>query len=368
MAKIDFRKYTFYGLNAVRALSIISLLLVFASSIYFMANNIKAVNAFEASKQAGAGASNISADDTNPDVISATDLMDCDYIEGSSVPNQPAGVFWAVVSSLLIIFQVIILIFSEVSWPIKFFDRFFPVLGSNFGLGALGIFQCLISTQILSHFVDDFTLVSAFFLFALGCLNMLLGLIYRESAKSKRSIRAWRADAHDGAGLPTTNPFGSENKSSYPVFVNASPQPTFMPSADPFADDKARSPSPASSRAVGMGFGRQGEKAAGLRGFILQPPPESLPRYAPPPPPSQVPSYTSSPRSRGASPVRNHGGRPASAARTSTSSFASPSQPVSPLALEYADADDDKESVRRGRRASDDRAETPVFRSSPTAL
>jgi hypothetical protein len=32
---------------------------------------------------------------------------------------------------------------SEVSWPIAFFDRFFPVLGSGFGLGALGIFQCL---------------------------------------------------------------------------------------------------------------------------------------------------------------------------------------------------------------------------------
>lgn len=28
---------------------------------------------------------------------------------GSTVPNQPAGVFWAVVSSLLIIFQIIIL-------------------------------------------------------------------------------------------------------------------------------------------------------------------------------------------------------------------------------------------------------------------
>ena len=32
---------------------------------------------------------------------------------------------------------------SECSWPMSFFDRFFPVLGSNFGLGALGIFQCL---------------------------------------------------------------------------------------------------------------------------------------------------------------------------------------------------------------------------------
>lgn len=32
---------------------------------------------------------------------------------------------------------------SEVGWPASFFDRFFPVLGRSFGLGALGIFQCL---------------------------------------------------------------------------------------------------------------------------------------------------------------------------------------------------------------------------------
>lgn len=45
-----------------------------------------------------------------------------------------------------------------------------------------------ISTQILSHFVEDFTLVSAFILFVLGCINIALGIIFRESAKVKRSI------------------------------------------------------------------------------------------------------------------------------------------------------------------------------------
>ncbi|KIL61261.1 hypothetical protein M378DRAFT_82691, partial [Amanita muscaria Koide BX008] len=48
--------------------------------------------------------------------------------------------------------------------------------------------------QILSHHVDDFTLISAF-LFAIGCLNMLLGLIFHEFVKEKRSIRTWRAEA-----------------------------------------------------------------------------------------------------------------------------------------------------------------------------
>ena len=59
------------------------------------------------------------------------------------MPNQAAGVFWAIVNHLLIILEVIILLLSEVGWPMKYFDRFFPVLGTEFGLGALGIFQAL---------------------------------------------------------------------------------------------------------------------------------------------------------------------------------------------------------------------------------
>jgi len=132
-----------------------------------MANNIKAVNAFEANK-------------------GDSDMENCDYIEyvvplsalpwftffffhrNSTVPNQPAGVFWAIVASLLIVFQTVILFcesfslfnpvhlhtdwhvrtVSEIGWPIKFFDRYFPVLGSEFGLGALGIFQCLYAASI----------------------------------------------------------------------------------------------------------------------------------------------------------------------------------------------------------------------------
>lgn len=61
----------------------------------------------------------------------------------STVPDQLGGVFWAIMNRLLIIFQVTILIMSEVGWPAVFFDRFFPVLGAGFGLGALGIFQGL---------------------------------------------------------------------------------------------------------------------------------------------------------------------------------------------------------------------------------
>ena len=64
-------------------------------------------------------------------------------LRGSTVPNQPAGVFWAVLNRLLIIGQAIVLLLSEFGWPAAFFDRFFPVLGKDFGLGALGVMQGL---------------------------------------------------------------------------------------------------------------------------------------------------------------------------------------------------------------------------------
>ncbi|KAF8205585.1 hypothetical protein K438DRAFT_1517041, partial [Mycena galopus ATCC 62051] len=243
----------FLGLNAARFLSVVALLLVFSSSILVMVTNIKAVNRFQANR-----------------ITNSTDVMlECDYIEGSTVPNQPAGVFWAVVASLLIVFQVVILLLSELGWPAVFFDRFFPVLGADFGLGALGIFQCLIGAQILSHHVDDFTLVSAFFLFSIGCLNMFLGLVFREGAKSKRSLRGKR-DASQGI------------IAAGPQFVPAAPQ--FVNNVFPEKTDNVSFASWKSTDKASYGFGRQGEKAAGLRGFLIQRPEESLPRYASPTP------------------------------------------------------------------------------------
>ena len=139
-----------------------------------------------------------------------------------------------------------------------------PVRGhitSTFPL-FLALIHChRISTQILSHHVDDFPLVSAFFLFSLGCLNMLIGLIFRQSAKEKRSITSWRADAK--GILPSAN-------DKRPVFTSASPavvQRSFEVEKD--RPDTAEIATWRSAEKAGYGFGRQGEKAAGLRGRCL---------------------------------------------------------------------------------------------------
>ncbi|KAI0295445.1 hypothetical protein BC826DRAFT_275590 [Russula brevipes] len=220
------RSHVFYGLNAARALSVVGLLLAFASSIVVIVADVRAVNKSQ----------------LEPDSSDGT----CGYIGHSTVPNQPAGVFWAVVNRLFIIFQLVFLLLSEIEWPMAFFDRFFPVLGSQFGLGALGVFQGLIGAAILSHRVGKFTLVAAFFLFSVGCLNIVLGLIFREDAKPKRSIRAWKEGSDDGI---------------LPMHTGDSGTP----------------------KSNGFGFGNQGEKQAGLKGFLITKPTDAVPSYAPRP-------------------------------------------------------------------------------------
>ena len=144
----------FIGLNVIRALSIIALILVFSSSIMTLVEDVKAFNSFQnGSESSGSGAT--SSDNSTaishdyvpyvpPSGRSTRVFSNIDVIHSNStVPNQPAGVFWAVLNRLLIIGQVFILFLSEIGWPSAFFDRFFPVLGDDFGVGALGVIQCL---------------------------------------------------------------------------------------------------------------------------------------------------------------------------------------------------------------------------------
>lgn len=177
---------------------------------------------------------------------------------------------------------------------------------------------------------------------------MLLGLIFRERAKDKRSITTWRAEAK--GVLPTS----TDNR---PVFVNASPAyvSNFMSGGND--NEKAREAAAWRSNSLnsnnshaGYGFGRQGEKAAGLKGFLLTKPVESLPRYASPTPLAY--------------PATRHAARTAST-RSSTSSFSSP-----PPHTARVDDDDDEDDNIYYSPPSGSRSGTPVptFKSSPTAL
>jgi hypothetical protein len=98
---------------------------------------------------------------------------------------------------------------------------------------------------------------------------MLLGLIFRESAKERRSITSWRAESKGilpqmtGANGPKR--FKSTSSGSTP-FLDRSLSTNEKSAGYGWSDLK----SDHSFRSIdrqGYGFGRQGEKAAGLKGL-----------------------------------------------------------------------------------------------------
>lgn len=126
-------------------------------------------------------------------------------------------------------------------------------------------------------------------------MNVLLGLIFRESAKAKRSVTSWREQAKNVLPTPVQQGLGAAKAVSSHLGVWPS-----SPSKPNEVDEKKKlghifGDSLSSKHSVetnggtgglkrdfsGMGFGRQGEKAAGLKGFLIAKPVESLPRYAP---------------------------------------------------------------------------------------
>lgn len=179
---------------------------------------------------------------------------------------------------------------------------------------------------------------------------MFLGLIFRESGKTKRSITSWRAESK--AILPTIH-------DPRPIFVNASPAFSHHDSyTGPGNDEKPKLASEfgsiRSTDKAGYGFGRQGEKAAGLRGFILQRPEESLPRYASPTPPHSPPT----------APVA------LSRNQSTTSSFASPAPQMRESGSDYDEEEEEEEEYEEDEESihHNQHPQAPVFKSSRTAL
>jgi hypothetical protein len=256
------RAYVFIGLNIIRALSIISLILVFSSSIMTLVHDVEAFNSY----QNNPSRTNVHSSDNSTTVSR-------DYIPNSTVPNQPAGVFWAVLNRLLIIGQVVILFLSEIGWPSAFFQKFFPVLGEDFGLGAMGVIQCLIGAAILSHHVNSFTLVSAFFLFSIGCLHMLVGLIFREKVKPRRSLTAWKERAKDVLPAPVLGGFEKGVEFSRAHGLSPPPFVSNVFSGPIHPEKTGASGSTTTSKGTSLGFGRQAQ-------FVLGRPVGPLPPYA----------------------------------------------------------------------------------------
>jgi hypothetical protein len=115
--------------------------------------------------------------------------------------------------------------------------------------------------------------------------------VFSTKAKQKRSIRAWRSDSDDV--LP---PIGEKR----PVFTR--PDNSYVASFFKPSEKQEFGAAPTNSSTSGLGFGKQGEKGAGLKGacsststrlefaniwghrsgFLISKPLESLPNYSSP--------------------------------------------------------------------------------------
>jgi hypothetical protein len=62
---------------------------------------------------------------------------------GTTLPNDFLGKEFSYINRGFILVELFILIVAEFGWLTTFFDRFFPVLGKEFGLFPLGVFQVM---------------------------------------------------------------------------------------------------------------------------------------------------------------------------------------------------------------------------------
>ena len=100
---------------------------------------------------------------------------------------------------------------------------------------------------------------------------MLIGLVFRESAKDRRSLLSWRAEAK--GILPKTADLDSSKR--YPFTGKGGSQPFVGRSLSTNKTEKSEGygwGADVKSEWAGYGFGRQGEKTAEMRGLFTPSP------------------------------------------------------------------------------------------------
>jgi hypothetical protein len=166
-------KPKFFLLNALRGLSMLSLLFVLIANFVIMAQDIQALK----------------HESHDPE------SEDCDYIEASSVPNQAAGTFRAFFIIALNLIEIIVLFLSETGFPASLFQKWIPCLDNEHSLVGLGVLQVLLAAQMMSHFLEPFPLVACFFLLIAGFFNIFT--MYFDRPRFFRSYEFWKGARAD---------------------------------------------------------------------------------------------------------------------------------------------------------------------------
>ncbi|CAO1614290.1 unnamed protein product [Sympodiomycopsis kandeliae] len=173
----------FFGFNILRFVSVIATVLVLSSTLMVMVLDGREYNAAKRD--------------------SPEDFDDCEYLPGTDVPTHTWGIFWVQLDRTFVLILLILCVLSEINWGgrlQKSAEHCFPILGRNFGTGPLGALQMMVSTNLLSHYLEEFPLVTAWLLAIVGFINFHLGLIFRQRQRDYRSMSPKRrALARDGS-------------------------------------------------------------------------------------------------------------------------------------------------------------------------
>ncbi|GHJ85335.1 hypothetical protein NliqN6_1737 [Naganishia liquefaciens] len=267
----------FIVLNVVRFLSIVALILIMVSQMVGASNDAVAYRESEL-----------------PNAVSNTTYLsideDCDYFELTSVPDQPGGIFWAILNRTFIIIVIFILLPTELIIPVKRLTQFYldyiPVISPSHGLGILGVVQCWIASTVLSKYVQRTPQTKAAHKIYTTYNDKFETLRpFADVAVSAMSKNKNPAPAQPGsdrqAYSSTENLLHKDEKKSQTYTEPDVDRPSGSQTAHGEPSGTKRFSKVQGVKFGSFGFGKQAQKSGNLKGLVITRPMETLPRFAP---------------------------------------------------------------------------------------
>ncbi|CAH7690821.1 hypothetical protein BY996DRAFT_6418536 [Phakopsora pachyrhizi] len=182
---------SFVFVTIVRIISIFAIIFAVAIEIYLIG-----INLHKFKRNATGSSSDESFNLSNSTInLSPGDVSKISGFEnGTNIPKAIGGILFFVLEQVLNILILVICLFSEILTPriSELFDEYLAVLGSNFGVGAIGFIEIYIASTLLSKNLTKLNnkigLASGWILFLIGLINLILGMIFGKHIRNKRSL------------------------------------------------------------------------------------------------------------------------------------------------------------------------------------
>ncbi|EPQ29538.1 uncharacterized protein PFL1_02757 [Pseudozyma flocculosa PF-1] len=167
-------------LNLLRILTLVSCILVMASTILILKHNFQHLD----DDAAAAGSRSTSS------VASFPSEQPGDYQSHTDIPTQTWGTLWSTLHHVYNLVALFLVILSEVSWGgwlDRFFDAVLPFLGREWGTQMMGALLILLGADSLSRKIGTFALIANWLLVSVGLVNILSGIAFHSRGKLLRS-------------------------------------------------------------------------------------------------------------------------------------------------------------------------------------